>query len=200
MYCTALILVYDLLYYTIVYDSFMICVLPSVIQSQYVSIPYFSTLKRSLFFHSTLSHLHARRELRAGASELPASGEELEEEIEAMRSIYGDEEVQSFGRAGEHFELLVKLPESNGGRWTMAFMPPGVVKKEKLDLGPRGIRAKHRPYAQCSLWLHDTCICHLRHGQRGAFVPGFQRVWSIRTCRRSYVQGQALGKDFDSLA
>ena len=60
-----------------------------------------------------------------GASEVAARPEELQEEVEAMRAIYGDEEVQSFGQAGEHYELLVKLPGNGSGRWTMAFMPPG---------------------------------------------------------------------------
>lgn len=60
-------------------------------------------------------------------SVVPASAEELNDEIEAMRSIYGDDEVQTFGQAGlDGFELLVKLPAvSGGGRWTMAFMIPG---------------------------------------------------------------------------
>ncbi|CAE7770306.1 unnamed protein product [Symbiodinium sp. CCMP2592] len=59
----------------------------------------------------------------------PASPEELIDEVEAMRSIYGEEDVQTFGQAGyDGFELLVTLPATGvaggGGRWSMAFMIP----------------------------------------------------------------------------
>eukprot|EP00439_Symbiodinium_sp_Y106_P041581 s1651_g5.t1 len=45
-----------------------------------------------------------------------------------MRSIYGEEDVQTFGQAGyDGFELLVTLPATGvaggGGRWSVAFMP-----------------------------------------------------------------------------
>ncbi|CAE8709179.1 unnamed protein product [Polarella glacialis] len=62
---------------------------------------------------------------------IPANPQELWDEVEAMQSIYGEEEVQSFGQGVDGMELMAVLPASGigggGGRWTLAFLiPPGL--------------------------------------------------------------------------
>lgn len=64
-------------------------------------------------------------------SAMPATPEELRDEVEAMRSIYGDDEVQSFGLGGrEGLELLAALPSTENceaDRWTLAVVIPPVL-------------------------------------------------------------------------
>ncbi|CAJ1440296.1 unnamed protein product [Effrenium voratum] len=97
-------------------------------------------------------------------SAAPASPEELMEEVEAMQSIYGEENVQTFGQAGlDGFELLVKLPASGigggGGRWTMAFMIPGGLLYPHVSplLCPRHDRLREANRPRLMQALGEVC-------------------------------------------